>query len=332
MENIDTYISDYWFFIGLAMFLASAFKNTVRSRVVSVFLFLFFCVVASMKSDTLNQDVMNYVTHFNSIEGGGFLQLSAGGFEPGYNFLVSLLSIYPAKEFYLFSVTFIPSVIFAYQFLKYRYSPNVILFIYATIILVAITATFRHYLAMSLAFVALNRFVLDDKKGRFFVLLPAAFHFSYLLLMFILLWDSIRSKTTQNKIIFYLLICLFVFFGMDFLYSLALKLQDRIEGGMSQQGGGRNILNIFLIFATLYSVRNFSIVKKRMNVLLWISAFVSVSMIPFYGINRIVSFFTLVILVFFHKYQKSIHVNYVVSFLSLLSLLFFYLNHSISGG
>jgi hypothetical protein len=331
--NFDIYIKDAWFYIGLAMFFASSLKDIKIVRSVTIFLFSSFCIVASLKSEFINQDIKNYIIHFVTVKNGGgeAFDLFAGGFEPGYNLIAYILSIFSDKQLYLFLITAIPSAIFIWQFVKYKYSPSIIFYIYTTIILVSSTAIVRHYFSMALAFVVLNRIILDGKKGGGLLFIPALFHFSSILLIFSLLIDGIRHNPHWYKITGVFVFLFIAFFGMEFIHYLILKAEDRISGGALQSGGMRSILNLLLVFLLLYSTSKFSIVKKRMKLLLWISISISIALIPFYGLNRVTSFFSLVIMVFFYKYQKERVVNWGLSLISLSSLVFFYLKHSILG-
>ena len=328
---MNVYIKEFWLYIGIIIFFISFLKNTGVTRSISISLFALFCIIASFKNEFINQDIANYIVHFNTVQGGNAIELFAGGFEPGYNLLVNFLSIFSNKQFFLFLITIIPSAIFAWQFVKYKYSPSVIFFIYATIILVASSAIVRHYFSMALAFIVLNRIILDGKKGGILLLTPAAFHFSSIPLVFSLLIDGIRRNSHWYKVTGVFIFLFIAFFGMEFIHYLILKADDRISGGTQQSGGARNILNLFLVFLLLFSASKFSIIRKRVTLLLWISVAISIALIPYYGLNRITSFFSLVIIVFFYKYQKERVANWGLSVIALFSLMFFYLKHSILG-
>jgi hypothetical protein len=339
---IDIYISSLWFYIGLIMFLISISKDTLAKRRFSASLFAIFCLITCFKSGTINQDIANYVLHFDGMQ-YQWAELSAifyhWNFEPGYNLIVSLISmIYMFFEYdpydeglFIFLITLVPSAIFMWQFLKYRYSSSTILFIYATIILISSTTIIRHYYALAITFVVLNKFILDSKRGGLMLFSPILFHYTTIPVVFSLILDNIRRNFYNQKLIIgTIVICIigFAFIGLDSLNFLINKAYDRATN-TNQHGGLRNILNLCIIFLMLLKVDNFSLAKERMNLLLWLSISISLALIPFYGLNRITSFFSLLIIVYFFKYQKERIVNWILCLFALASLVFFYLNHNI---
>ena len=339
--NFDIYISSIWFYIGIIMFLIALRKDTLFNRRFSVALFAIFCFIVCFKSRAINQDIANYILHFDGVyDSSGVDSFFVGIFEPGYNIVVWLISIfylfleYPFedKRLFIFLVTLIPSAIFVWQFLKYRYSASTIFFIYATIILVSSTTILRHYYAMAFTFVILNRIILDSKRGGLMLFPPILFHYTTIPVIFSLFINDISRglyKLQYLALIAVVSIITISFLGLDFFYYLINKGYTRMMDGMNQQGGLRNILNLFIVLLILLKIDNFSLVKERLNLLLWVSVSVSIALIPFYGLNRVTSFFTLVILVYFFKNQKDKIVNWILSFLALCSLVFFYLNHTV---
>jgi hypothetical protein len=351
--NLDIYITLFWFYIGLIMFLISLGKDTPAKRGLSVALFATFCVITSFKSGTINQDISNYVLHFDGMKTtNGFDSiLLHWNFEPGYNLIVKLINyIYLFFNFdlkdealFIFLITLLPSAIFVWQFLKYKYSSNTILFIYATIVLIASSTIIRHYFAIAITFVVLNRFILDSKRGGLMLFSPVLFHYTTIPVVFSLILDNIKSNFYNKKLMIGATIIVmfgFAFIGFDSLNYLANKAYARVIENSTQQGGLRNILNLFVIFLMLIKLDNFSLtkekmldnfslVKEKMNMLLWMSVAVSISLIPFYGLNRVTSFFSLVIVVYFFKNQKEKKANWILSLCAFASLVFFYLNHEV---
>jgi len=351
--NLDIYISSIWFYIGLIMFLISLSKDTLTKRSLSVALFAAFCAITCFKSGTINQDIANYVLHFDGMKTSNGLNsiLSHWNFEPGYNLIVKLVVlIYMFFEFDLkddglliFLTTLLPSAIFVWQFIKYRYSSSTILFIYATIILIVSTTIIRHYIALAITFVILNRFIIDSKRGGLALFSPVLFHYTTIPVVLSLILDNIYRNYYSKKLIIGTIVVLVIgtaFIGFDFFYYLANKAYGRVIENSQQQGGLRNILNLIVLFLMLIKLKNlslakdklsniFSMAKERMDLLLWVSVSVSVALIPFYGLNRVTSFFSIVIIVYFFKFQKEKIVNRIISLLSLAALLFFYLNHTV---
>jgi hypothetical protein len=340
--NLDTLITPFWFYIGLIMFLISLSKDTPTIRGLSVALFAVFCAITCLKSGTINQDIVNYVSHFDGMKTTSDIDsiLLHWLFEPGYNVVVKLISlIYMFFNFdlkdeglFIFLITLLPSTIFVWQFLKYRYSASVILFIYTTMILIASTTIIRHYYALAITFVILNRFILDSKRGGMILFSPILFHFTTIPIVFSLFLDNIKNKFYNNKLLIsasVIFIIGFVFFGLDSFNYLVNKAYARVQENTTQQGGLRNILNLCVLSLILLRLDNFSLAKEKMNFLLGISALISIVLILFYGLNRVTSFFTLLILVYFFKYQKEKTANWILSLLSLAALIFFYLNHTI---
>ena len=351
---IDSYISSLWFYIGLIMFLISLSRDSLAKRRFSAALFAIFCLITCFKSGAINQDIANYVVHFDGMKNqwsNPFLTIRNWNFEPGYNLIVSLISmIYVFFEYdtsdealFIFLITFGPSAIFTWQFLKYRYSSSTILFIYATIILISSTTIIRHYYALAITFVVLNKFILDSKRGGLILFSPLLFHYTTIPIVITLILDNLRRGIYNSKVIIGAIIILIMglsFIGLDFFNFLIQKAHDRTMLGLNQQGGLRNVLNLLIILLMFLKLDNisqvksrisdtFSLAKEKMNFLLWTSISVSIALIPFYGINRITSFFTLLILVYFFKNQKEKIPNWTVSILSLSALVFFYLNHTI---
>jgi hypothetical protein len=351
--NSDIYISSFWFYIGLILFLISLSKDTLAKRRLSVALFAIFCFITCFKSGTFNQDIANYVVHFDGIKESLGLKtiLLHWNFEPGYNLIVKLIAlIYMFFDFdlkdeglFIFLITLLPSLIFVWQFLKYRYSPSVILFIYATMILISSSTIIRHYYALAIMFVILNRFILDSKRAGLMLFSPILFHYTTIPLVFSLVLYNIKSGIYNKKLIIgasLISIIGFVYFGLDLFNFLVNKAYSRVLENSSQQGGLRNILNLCILFLMFLRLDNFSLSKERildifylakekMNLLLWISVLISVALIPLYGLNRVTSFFSLVFIVYFFKNQKEKTVNWVLSLLALASLVFFYFKHTV---
>jgi hypothetical protein len=352
--NLDSLIITFWFYIGIIMFLISLSKDTSAKRVFSVALFATFCAITCFKSGTINQDIANYVLHFD-----GMITTSATdsillhwGFEPGYNLIVKLISLIyvffgfdlKAEGLFIFLITLLPSVIFVWQFLKYKYSSSTIFFIYATIILIASSTIIRHYYALAITFIILNRFTLDNKRGGVILFSPILFHYTTIPIISSLIIDNLKQNIYSKKLIIGASVSLMIFIvyiGLDSFNYLIDKAYGRVIANKEQQGGLRNILNLCLVFLMLLKLDNFSfakvkwleifsLAKERMNLLLWVSIIVSISLIPFYGINRVTSFFALLIVVYFFKNQKDKIVNWILSLLSLSSLIFFYLNHTVT--
>ena len=351
--NLDIHISSFWFYIGLILFLISLGKDTLVKRRLSVALFAIFCAISGFKSGIINQDIANYVVHFDGIKEASGLNsiLIHWNFEPGYNFIVKIIAqFYIFFDFdlkdeglFIFLITLPPSFIFVWQFIKYKYSSSVIFYIYATMILIASSTIIRHYYALAITFIILNRFILDSKRGGIILFSPILFHYTTIPIVFSLLIDNIKSSFYDKKILIAALLVFiigFAYFGWDSFNYLLDKAYGRVLANTNQQGGLRNILNLCVLFLMFLRLENFSLsrggvfnnffpFKEKMNLLLWLSVLISVVLIPFYGLNRVTSFFSLLIIVYFYKNQKEKAVNWILSLLALASLVFFYFNHTV---
>jgi len=337
--DVDSYIKDFWLYIGILLFILS-FANNKLTRGTSNFLFLSFLFIASLRSETINHDTMNYIEHFKAASQQDFTTIfftfTVLGFEPAYNIIVFLLSTFCDEKMFIFFITIIPSIILTIQFLKYKYHPSIIFFFYGTIILVASTTTIRHYWAIAISFTILNTIILKEKDTsilKYFI--PPLFHYSTIPLTMVLLFNKLKTRLTYKYIIFiFILFFIVIVAGNGFISSLYDHALDRTIEGMSTSGGLRNLVNLAVAFLILFSASRFSLIKSRINFLIWISIFITIILMPFYGLNRITSFFTLVLIIYFQKFQgRKTTINiYLLNIISLVGFLFFYFNQTILGG
>jgi len=326
------YIQNSWLYIGILIFIISLLKNNAYSRILSNILFLIFVAIASTRGVEFNPDTKNYVMHFSSFIGTEFSysQLFSWGWGIGYNSVAILLTkVFSDKNYILFFLSFIPGIIFSITFYKYKYHSSIILFIYSTILLVTTTATIRHSWALSISFLVLNSIILLNRNNIKTLFYPMLFHYSTISLTTILIFNKYKDKLNHKFIlIFMFLSTILVILGKDFIEILYVHFIDRATSGGVRLFGFRNILNLVLIILILFSFSRLSLIKKRLDFLLIASMILSIALMPFYGINRIVSFFTLIILIYFQKYQGSYINNLnnmILSIVSFISLIYFYL-------
>jgi len=338
--NIDIYIKDMWFYIGLLLCIFSFSKNSAFTRAWSNFLFLSYLVIVSLRSEIINHDTMNYIEHFKVASQQDFTTIlftfTALGFEPAYNIIVFLLSTFCNEREFIFIITIIPSILITREFIKYKYHPSVVFFFHASIILVSSAVTIRHYWAIAIAFIILNSIILKEKDNsilKYFAI--PLFHYSTIPLTFVLLYNKLRARLTYKHLLFLFILVIVAFvFSQNFIYSLYLHAHDRLVGGMSANGGLRNLVNLSIVFLILFSASRFSLIKSRMNFLLVTSIVITILLIPFYGLNRITTFFALIIIIHFQKYQgrKSTVNILLLNLISIVSFLFFYFKQTILGG
>jgi hypothetical protein len=334
---MELVIKNSWLIIGIFMFFLSLIGNNKFIRLTTIVLFLVFAIIASYRGINFNDDTRNYVLHFTSLMESefNFSQFFTWGWGIGYNGVVLFLtSILDNKFLILFFITIIPAIIFSVIFYKYKYHPSIIFFVYSTMLLVTTTSTMRHWWALSVSFLVLNHMIIDNKRSIKEYFYPMLFHYSTILLIFILFINSFKEKVKLQYLLLALTIILIIFiFYKNLIIILYDHFMDRAISGGVRVIGFRNLLNLILIFLILFSLKRMSLDLKKIDFLLSSSIIITIILMPFYGINRVASFFTLVILVYFNKYEKTYKINFstfIISIISFMSLIYFYLYHKIS--
>ena len=329
-------IRNWWFIIGIVLFIISFLKNTKIIRLFAIFLFLFFVFIASNRGINFNDDTRHYVTHFSSFINSSFSfqQLISWNWGIGYNSIAIILAhIFSDKYTILFFITLIPGIIFSIIFYKYKYHPSIIFFIYATMLIVVTTATMRHWWALSISFFVLNHVILLNKNRIIEFFYPMLFHYSTIPLVIVLLFNKFKESINLKHMIIVVGVIIFILIiGNNSVVILYKHFINRASSGGFRIVGFRNIINLFLIFLILFSFKKLSINFNRIDFLLIISIIMTIIFMPLYGVNRVVSFFTLIILIYFHKYKFTTNINFatiILSLISLVSLIYFYTNYSI---
>jgi len=314
----------------LALIPLSIIGNIASTRFLAVTIFIGYGVLSGLKGVDFNQDTVNYVLHFDSaqkvelINWKGFV--FGGWFEPGYSSLVLLLSQFVDRTGFIFIVTLVPALIFSWQFLKYKYHPALILLIFSSIVLVASLATVRHYFAMAFSFIIVNHYFYRGKQGVYMIVAPL-FHYSSIPLVIAIF---VRRYLHRPAIIGVLLLLFVILHQEIFLFvsSLIEHAEDRLSGPTGTTGL-RNILVLTIVFVILYFKKE----SYKADFLILVTFFVAGLLVFLPELNRILSFFMLVTVVYINRYDFALPVFnirkgiFVINIISVSSLMFFSLNY-----
>ena len=305
------------------------YKNSNFNRNSSLLLFFIFVLISSLRDLNFNDDTVNYVANISGHIGESISLNSffSWGWEPGYNAVVILFShLSNSKEFVLFFITILPVSFLIYSFIKYKYHPAIIFFFYSTILWVTATTTMRHWWAISISFFVLNKIIYEKKSKIYLFFLPLLFHLSSIVLVVVLIINRIKGKLTINKVlIIVLFIVVILFYLQNYMWIISEKLS--YSSSASRVIGFRNLINIvlFLMFI-IYFVKCKKIILNfsKVNFLIFSSLIISIVLMPYYGLNRITSFFTLILLSYLN-YYKRLNIIYIliIDILSLISLYYF---------
>jgi len=329
----QVFIVKAWLIIGCFLVFIAMVGNYKITRYASYTLFFLFIFLSSLRSINFNNDIVNYINHYQTMTSTTFGPnvFVAWLFEPGYNLVVFILSRFCDSKFFLFFITILPGILLVYTFSKYNYRPQVVAFIHATIILVAASTTIRHYWALAVGFWLINLVLSESHRvSTIFYTLPAFFHFSSLSLVSILLFDKYKNQLNVKRLLVLFVFMLLLIVLLKPFWSIIIgKLVDRAS--LSELRGLRNIQTILIISMLLLTFRNtlkdIAIVPGRMNFLLWMVIIISFIMLPFPGLNRVTSFFVLILCYYLNIYfvhRKLVCHDFLLNLFSFLSIIYFF--------
>ena len=327
MRNL---IETYWIFGSIASLILSCFGNRYYLRYVCVVIFLVFGVVAGLRGVNFNSDTENYALHFETNYDTGisslFVNAFTSWFEPGYLAIVYFFSGAISVNQFILIVSVFPTAVFAWQFIAYRYHPAIITHIFSTMMLVGLTTTSRHTIALAMCFVVANAYVHKREFTLLSFSLPLLFHYSTLALSLSILADRVIQQGLTKVNLLLQLLCLllacYALYEFGVIDNLYMKFHDRISQE-TQATGLRNAILLFLVLLTTYSRGCFLV--SRISLLHFVSVLLAIAIIAtgWLGINRVISFFIIAILVYLNYYNTKNfkHSYYKMCALNLISLL-----------
>lgn len=304
IDFIGEHIVDVWAICVLLMLPMALIGNRRISRWPTIAIFVFYGFLASLKGESFNQDIMNYVAHFNgALSTDNWIGFVFGGwFEPGYSFLVYLISRFANADLFIFIITVLPFMIFAQQFIRYRYHPAIILFVFSTITLVSSVAIVKHHFAMAFVFIILNCYYFKKKLNILAIVASPLFHFSSIPIVAASVIANKSRAVNASVAVVAILLAIFAYHDVvTFLSTLIDHAIDRIEGP-SGTAGMRNIMLMMLVLVVFYSHR---MRAGQQDSMLGIALATSALLMFFPGLNRVLSFFMLAVLTYIHRNDAS---------------------------
>lgn len=304
-------IEYYCFYLSSALLTVSLFGNYFAARFLGVSIFFLFGCIAGFRDLNYNNDTKNYILHFESYQNGEisewFSAIFNGWFEPGYSLISFVFSLIMSAEAFIFVITVVPTVVFCWQFMKYKYHPAIIAHILSTIMLVSATTTVRHFIVLSVLFVIFNSFVYQKTIRTSSLGVPILIHFSSMPIVAFLAYEKSRGLLGYRFFILITTIFIFIYhvtYGSDFLQLMYEKLKDRAQEE-TQSTGMRNFILIALLALTVHC--SGKVVIKRVHLFHIIGVIISLGIFVFdwLGLNRLTSFFLICFLVYFNFYNKS---------------------------
>ncbi len=335
MQHLSNYIHIIWWSIGLMLCVLSL-SNSVMTRISSVFLFLFFSIIAGARGSSFNSDTANYSAHFLDAAASSDIYSSTiySWFEPGYNLLIYLIGRTTHNaSFALMVICVITALLFSTCFLKFKYHPILITFIFASTSLVGSTAIVRQYLAMAFAFIALNIVIVTDKKlGGIRGILPVVFHYSSIPI------SALLMSFRRGKLVF--LAAAVMFFCLLIIPIHEIPGYERIfQHAMgravdtSGSKGFRNLQNICMCLLIICNFRGMKIDLRRIDYWLLVVTLISLLLIFIPGLNRITSFFSLLVVCLFQREILNSRIPPInllfVNATNLLVINYFYFFHTL---
>lgn len=340
LDTSSNVISNFWAASFLAIIFFSFLKYNLIWVKTSSCIFLIFGFLAGLRGSEFNGDTHNYILQFQSYQDQEWSKLfsiaSDGWFEPAYNTIVFFSSKIMAADDFILFITLIPTLIFAYQFVKYQYHPAIIANIFSSMILVAATTTVRHYLVLSFLFVVFNFYVFNKRIAVSYLTMAVMTHYSTIAIAILFLVENFKSLIKKKFFLYLVFVSLpfLAIYAGEFLSHLFGKFLDRATQETQSQGL-RQLVVFFIFFLFIHANGILKLNRIRLIHILALGICIIIFINGWFGINRVVSFVHLIFLVYlsFHCFRgrETGLVNiFLLNMVSVVSFLLFFNFHRIS--